>query len=98
MSEINPDDLILRQIHIFHRHGDRSTAAPASKSKEQNESEMECWKQHLLDADTRNRLVKLFPNCGYKLPEVDESIVFGKLTKNGLNSLIDLGKELVKYI
>lgn len=95
MSEINLDDLVLKQIHIFHRHGDRSLAGSVSKSKEQNDLEIECWKQHLLDAGTRNRLAKLFPNCGFKLPEVDESKVFGKLTKNGLNGLIDLGKELV---
>lgn len=97
MSGFNSDDLVLKQIHICHRHGDRSSEMQVPINKEQNDLENELWKSHILDESTKDRLIKLFPSYGYGLPEKSRNSIYGKLTKNGLNRLIEFGKELVLF-
>lgn len=95
MSDINPDDLILRQVHICHRHGDRATAFRVPFDDKQVELEENFWKPRILDKEIKEKLIKLFPNCGFELPIEDENLIFGKLIKEGLECLIQLGKRLV---
>lgn len=98
MCDINPDDLILKQIHVCHRHGDRTTAFRVPINNKQVEVEEQFWKTKILDNNIKEKLSMLFPNCGYELPIEDEKLIFGKLIYEGLDCLIGLGKQLVWYI
>lgn len=95
----NNKKIILKQIHICVRHGDRSTAYLFTKNKEQTKLESELWKQYILDNNTINRLNKLFHLTGHEINKKNSQSCYGKLTKDGLKQLIDFGIELNnKYI